>query len=162
MTPGWGNIMTLTGESFWPSTDVTWESFTGDQSDNGGTAGPTRWIKNFLGAPVADAYYPVALAEMLSQSNLNQTESEIKMKLNANASWYYETAGFTPNDNHDLVTLVLHELAHGLGFVSNAYQQITQRSDGSIVDWGFWIRTENLYPPPGHYSGPFSYLVSNF
>jgi hypothetical protein len=58
------------------------------------------------------------MAEAFSGQNLNGDSSEIEVTVNSNMAshWYYGTDGNTPAGKFDSVTLVLHELAHGLGF----------------------------------------------
>lgn len=77
---------------------------------------PSVFYKNFDGARLADVYYPVALAEKLSEEELNGSEPDIVCSFNKNISWYYGTNGNGPSNQYDFVTIVLHELVHGLGF----------------------------------------------
>ncbi len=63
------------------------------------------------------ALYPVALAEKIAGFNLNSDPSgDIVLTLNSSASWYFGTDGKVPAGKYDLVTVILHELCHGLGF----------------------------------------------
>lgn len=78
---------------------------------------PGSMYKNFGGAQLANVYYPVALAEKLSGGEMNGTEADIVCSFNKNIDWYYGTNGNTPSKQYDFVTVVLHEIIHGLGFV---------------------------------------------
>lgn len=87
---------------------------------------PTE-VKNFDGAPIRNLWYPIALAEKLARKDLNPTtEADIVATFNnRRTDWYFGTDGNCPADKLDLVTVVLHEIGHGLGFsgtfrVSNA------------------------------------------
>lgn len=87
---------------------------------------PTE-VKNFEGAPVRNLWYPIALAEKLARKDINPTtEADIVATFNnRRTDWYFGTDGNCPADKLDLVTVVLHEIGHGLGFsgtfrVSNA------------------------------------------
>ncbi len=83
-----------------------------------GSAGPASYRYNFDGGQKAYAFYPIALAEKIARRDLNSpTEADIIADFNRNNNWYYGTDGKTPPDQTDLVTAVLHELAHGLGFI---------------------------------------------
>lgn len=83
-----------------------------------GSAGPTSYRYNFDGAQKATAFYPVALAEKIARRELNTPgEADITADFNRNNEWYFGTDGLTPAGQIDLVTAVLHELAHGLGFI---------------------------------------------
>ena len=63
------------------------------------------------------AFYPVTIAEKIAGQRLNEdTEGDIELVLNSTANWYLGTDGNTPSQRYDLVTVVLHELFHGLGF----------------------------------------------
>jgi hypothetical protein len=63
-------------------------------------------------------YYPVALAEKIAGQELNpSTDPDIVATFNSNGNWYFGTNGTVPLSKMDLVTVVLHEICHGLGFV---------------------------------------------
>ncbi|MGD8777562.1 MAG: T9SS type A sorting domain-containing protein [Ignavibacteria bacterium] len=83
-------------------------------------AGPTSYEKNFSGLAEADKYYPIALAEAIAQQNLNGSSYDINMEINTNSiDWYYGLDGNTPADKYDLLSISLHEIEHGLGFVDS-------------------------------------------
>jgi hypothetical protein len=92
-----------------------------------GQAGPTSFISDFSAAPLAHVGYPIALANAISGTDLNGSVPEINATFNSlvdnatclgNTNWYY---GFDANhgSNIDLVSVLLHEFGHGLGFVGN-------------------------------------------
>ncbi|MDX2170823.1 MAG: hypothetical protein SF182_27385 [Deltaproteobacteria bacterium] len=91
-----------------------------------GTAGPVSVMENFSGAPRRDTFYPAALANILHGGDLDPNEDEIEAVFNSSfgttcpfpAGWYYglDASGF--GDDSDFVTVVMHELGHGLGFLS--------------------------------------------
>ena len=83
-----------------------------------GSAGPASYRYNFDGSQKARAFYPIALAEKIARRQLNNpNDADIVADFNRNNNWYYGTDGKTPVGQTDLVTAVLHELAHGLGFI---------------------------------------------
>ncbi len=83
-----------------------------------GSVGPASYRYNFDGSQKATAFYPIALAEKIARRQLNNpTDADIVADFNRNNTWYYGTDGKTPAGQTDLVTAVLHELAHGLGFI---------------------------------------------
>src|SRR5690606_29042445 len=84
-----------------------------------GAAGPSFWVSNFDGAPKYNVYYPGPLAEKLAGQELNDpSEYDIVAQFNSGANWYLQTTGTPAENQYDLVTVVLHELGHGLGFTS--------------------------------------------
>ncbi|MCX6255031.1 MAG: hypothetical protein NTV31_11220 [Bacteroidia bacterium] len=63
------------------------------------------------------AFYPVALAEKIAGENLNDDlQGDILLTINSSVNWYLGTDGKTTAQKYDLVTVVLHEICHGLGF----------------------------------------------
>ena len=86
-----------------------------------GSAGAATLYRDFAGAPQAGTWYAVALAEKLAGSDLNPTDSS---DINASfssvfANWYFGTDGNTPPGDYDFVSVVLHELGHGLIFAGS-------------------------------------------
>lgn len=66
------------------------------------------------------AIYPLSLAEKIAGEKFNpDAEGDMKLTLNSSIDWYYGTDGKTPTSKYDLVTVVLHELMHGLGFFNS-------------------------------------------
>ncbi len=84
-----------------------------------GSAGPTFVYSNFANAP-DDSYYAGALADKIAGTDLDPGSPDIEASFNSNFTWYYGIDGNCPYNKYDLVSVVLHELGHGLGFVSSA------------------------------------------
>jgi hypothetical protein len=79
-------------------------------------SGPVSFHKNFNDAPISDVYYPIALAEKLSGKSLNgEKDADIICSFDSKKPWYFGTDGNTPATKYDFVSVVLHEIAHGLG-----------------------------------------------
>ncbi|CAN5629773.1 hypothetical protein BH23BAC1_BH23BAC1_42280 [soil metagenome] len=96
---------------------ATWTSL-----DQGvlGSAGATTVYRNFEGAQELDTWYPVALAEKLSRKQLNgANDADVIASFNSDGNWYLGTDGRTPARTTDFVTVVLHEIGHGIGFISS-------------------------------------------
>ena len=120
-----------------------------------GSAGPTWIFHDFVGSPLPGVFYPAALADALHGSNIVGTNSkgtpfgdtDIKAQFNSaingdatclqGGRFYY---GFDHQlSAHraegpfvaDLLGVVLHELGHGLGFLS-----IVDQSGAGITDSG--------------------------
>ena len=80
-----------------------------------GSASSITKQRDFTGASQAKTWYPVALANSLAGTDLDTTQSDIKAQFSSRANWYYGT-GAVPAGQYSFVTVVLHELGHGLGF----------------------------------------------
>jgi len=84
-------------------------------------AGPTTLFRGITGAPDPFIWYPVALAEAIVGDTLNENSNpDIVVRVNNQIDWYLGTDGNTPRGRFDLATVVLHELGHGLGFLSSS------------------------------------------
>lgn len=61
--------------------------------------------------------YPVALYEAKKDTNINLTDPDMYMKVNAlRSDWHFGIDGDPAGDEYDFVTVALHEICHGLGF----------------------------------------------
>ena len=87
-----------------------------------GQAGPTAMWRDFPGAPMAGYWYHAALANRLAGSD-QSTNDDIDATFNSDLGgascmpngWYYGVDG-SEGSKIELLPVVLHELAHGLGF----------------------------------------------
>lgn len=75
--------------------------------------------QNFPKAPKANTKYTFALANSLVGYRLYAGYNDTIIAYNSNFSWYFGTDGNTPTDQHDLLSVVLHEIAHSLNFTGN-------------------------------------------
>ncbi len=72
---------------------------------------------SYIDALNPSAIYPVSLAEKIAGKSLNDdVEGDIQLNINRSINWYLGTDGKPTYLKYDLVTVVLHELIHGLGF----------------------------------------------
>ena len=69
------------------------------------------------GALVPNTWYPKALANKLAGVELNPASGDFRMRFSTNFDFYLGLDNNHGNQN-DLVTVLLHEFAHGLGFSS--------------------------------------------
>lgn len=109
--------------------NATWESLPGTTL---AYSGATRIFRNFDNVPYFDVWYVVSLAEAISGKDLNPGEFDINITLNSNINWSYATNGTSFSGKYDLMTIALHEIAHGLGF-SSSMKLINNDSEGQ---WG--------------------------
>ncbi|MBK8228309.1 MAG: hypothetical protein IPK70_14195 [Flavobacteriales bacterium] len=89
--------------------------------------------KDFPGAPVASTWYASCLANSIAGFELNPGEDDINVYLNSGTNWYLGLDGNTPAGQYDLVTVALHELGHGLGFVGLAKKAGSEGSFGQLL-----------------------------
>jgi len=76
---------------------------------------------NFTGAPDKTLYYASALANALAGKDLDPASPEIEITITSDAPWYLGVDGKCPPKSYDLQSVILHEMAHGLGFISGNY-----------------------------------------
>lgn len=88
-----------------------------------GSASPGTYYRNFDGAQKFGIWYPVSLAEKIYRQELNATtEPDIVASFNSdNTNWDFNTQGNTTAGKYDMVSVVLHEIGHGLG-ITHAYE----------------------------------------
>jgi hypothetical protein len=84
-----------------------------------GSARPGDFFTGFDGAPDSTLWYPSALANALAGKDLDPNNAEIVARFSSINPWYLGTDGLVPAGRYDLETAVLHELGHGLGFLSS-------------------------------------------
>jgi len=122
----WGNLL----QSSVPITiNACWADF-GD-SEYLGFSGGVTIHRDFSGAPLKNTWYSSSLANALHGSYLDSSKFDMHITYNSNYSWYYGTDGLTPMGKHDLMTVVLHEIAHGLNFSGSMWNS---KGTGS---WGY-------------------------
>ncbi len=89
-----------------------------------GMAGATEVFRDFSGAPVAGHWYAKALANQLAGQDLDPSNYDISANFNVNLGasgclsgiFFYLGLDDNHGSNVDLITVVTHELGHGLGF----------------------------------------------
>jgi hypothetical protein len=93
-----------------------------------GAAGPETAHANFTGAPVASTWYVQAVANSRFGSDLDAANNDIGAVFNSTLdlggsclggmTWWYGIGAPAPGGTVDLFTTVLHEIGHGVGFLS--------------------------------------------
>jgi hypothetical protein len=113
-------------------------------------AGPETLHSNFPGATSGNKYFPGALANSLSVSDLSPGQPDLNITFGDGINWYYGMDGNTPGSKYDFVTVALHEVSHGLGFIGSAnhngnsgftgisgtpliYDEFVETSDGTSI-----------------------------
>ncbi len=96
-----------------------------------GYSGGAPLNRNFSGAPLVNTWYAGSLANALAGTDLDPTEYDMYITYNSNFAWYYGTDGLTPAGQYDLMSVVLHEIAHGLNFSGS------MNYSGGSGSWGY-------------------------
>lgn len=97
-------------------------------------AGSDKVYRNFYGAPLKNVWYPAALAEAISGEPINGDSPDIILNINKNINWILNASSDLPgqgSSNYDLHTVVLHEIAHGVGFLSSFVSH-----ENGTASWG--------------------------
>ena len=114
-----------------------------------GYARPGSYYSNFAGAPDSTFWYPSALANALANRDLDRSSPEIVISVNSDAPWNTRGDGAPTNREYDLESVFIHEICHGLGFLSTdnynsfygigalanptPYDAFVQTSDGTRI-----------------------------
>lgn len=93
------------------------------------TLGSAIWgnVERDIEGGQPNTVYPISLAEKIEGKPINATGSpDIKANFNSEFDWYYGLDAVTPSGKIDLVSVVLHEIGHGLG-ISDSFSNSGQR-----------------------------------
>ena len=97
-----------------------------------GSARPDRYYAKFTGAPDSSLWYASALANALAGKDLDLDNPEIIIQINSEAEWDLDGLGKPTKYEYDLKSVMFHELAHGLGFLSTS-SYLFDRTKGQYV-----------------------------
>ena len=100
--------------------EVLWERQA--SAGNLAAASPGKFHSNFKNIPDKDLWYASALADALAGEDIEPTIPEVTIRINSTNGpmLYLGTDGNCPSNKYDLMSMILHEIGHGLGFLSNA------------------------------------------
>jgi hypothetical protein len=105
-----------------------------------GSASSAFFHWNFTGAPLNNTAYPTPLANELCGCDLTPGVADLTANFNSNfGNWYLGTDGATPAGQFDFMSVVLHEIGHGLGFAGSA------TVDGAGVGGFLWDNVPAFY-----------------
>lgn len=107
--------------NFSSSVPVTVDASWGRSSSWGvlGSARPSSFFSAFSGAPDPSLWYSSATANALAGRDLDKANPEIIIQVNSGAIWNTRGDGSPSTSEYDLESVFIHELGHGLGFLSN-------------------------------------------
>ena len=110
-----------------------------------GHAGPQNFFYEVPNAPSATMLYSSALADGLAGSDQEAGAPDMYIGLGSSFSWYTGTDGNTPAGLYDMVSIVMHEMAHGLGFLGT----MSYSASTYLGSWGWG---SGMYTPYDHYA----------
>lgn len=87
-----------------------------------GSAGPATFLTSNAAGAQPNTFYPAALWEKLEGADRSPFggTNDISANFSSEFDWYYGTDANPPANQVDFVSVVLHELGHGLGFIGFA------------------------------------------
>jgi len=102
-----------------------------------GSAGPTliSTVPQSAGGE-PETWYAIAQASAMTGVDQKGTDADHDINVTMNSDfddWYFGTDGNTPQGLIDFVTVVLHEVGHGIGFIGS----VSGDEDEEIASWGF-------------------------
>jgi hypothetical protein len=92
---------------------------------------------DFPNAPQADTWYPISLANALQGTDMAPSRADMFVAYGRDFNWYFGTDGNTPGGRTDFVSVVLHEICHGLGFSGS--MQAGYYNGSMVGAWGYGI-----------------------
>ncbi|MFP5390866.1 MAG: PA domain-containing protein [Gammaproteobacteria bacterium] len=114
-----------------------------------GAAGTVQIFADFPNTPKPTAWYPSALASKLAGADLTDPgDAHIQARFNSRLGLFPDCLPGAPfylgldnahSDQIDLVTVLLHELAHGLGFQSFTSSSTGERVDNRPAVWDYFL-----------------------
>lgn len=119
-----------------------------------GSAGALTVSRDFAGAPFAATWFHAALANSIAGVDLDPAGDDLLARFNGNIdnnnnclnniNWYYGLDGNPPGNDIDFLTVILHELGHGLGFQSFVNLVTGQNLGGFNDIWNWFLGDATL------------------
>lgn len=121
--------------------NATWRSL---GENTLGSAGPSTLFALSGTGVFPDTFYPIAQVNALLGRDVKDEPSvSVTSDINVNIScdrenWYFGTDANTPSGQFDLVTVLLHEIGHGIGFLGSVFGN----NSNQTADWGLEVEVE--------------------
>lgn len=121
-----------------------------------GGAGAVAYVYDFKGAPEQNVLYPISLANKFFGGDIDPTKADIRARFNGDidrddiltgSRWYYGLDAKPENQDIDFVTVVMHELIHGLGFSSTININTGSKTDGRDDVYSRHLYHAGITPP---------------
>ena len=125
-----------------------------------GSAGATTVHRNFAGSLVANTWYCQALANSLAGTDLAPASADISAQFNSSLNgsagclggkkWYYGYDSNPPVGDIDFVSVVTHEIGHGLGF--QTFCDLTTGAKFNGYNDVYMIKLDQLGATPSNFA----------
>jgi len=120
--------------------------------------------RDFPSAPLDSVWYPSCLANAMEGVEINPGEADMNIFFDSSQPWYFGTDGNCPSNKYDFITTLLHEIGHGLGFLS-----LAKLEGDTLGSFGYIVASDlspltTTFPFPdlqGKYSVFASYMETN-
>jgi hypothetical protein len=117
--------------------DASFRSFGPGEEGFIGLANPVVTFGDAIGRP--DDAYPTALLNSLAGEDVLPNDPDIVVDFNSDSPFYFGTDGLAPAGTYDFMSLVMHELNHGMAFAG--FRSV----DGERASVGFFDRSRGSY-----------------
>ncbi|MGB1033311.1 MAG: hypothetical protein ACPGWM_11870, partial [Flavobacteriales bacterium] len=132
----WASILTSPIEI---EIDAEWTVLEGNTLGSAGANGHYPTVDALPGF-----YFPSALADKLNSSDQDPFESDVICRFNSESNWYLGTDGNPGDLQYDFVSVVLHELGHGLGFAGLSGYDINDEVEAFPGIYDFYVEDNNF------------------
>lgn len=97
-----------------------WEKYEDDKVI--GTAEPRHYVTREADSALPEHLEVAVISDRINRKDFRSGQMDLHVNINSTYThqFYMGTDGNCPDDQYDLVTLLLHEIAHGLGFLAKA------------------------------------------
>ena len=124
------------------------------------SCGPDYFYEDFTNQPMPKVWYAAALANSLAGSDLEPQSVDMNLSINESVDsdpdvlggdGFYYGYDNNPGEQVDLLATLLHEIGHGLGFISSI----------SLTDGAFVLESLNQLPDEPNWPDSFSLLLKD-
>lgn len=119
-----------------------------------GSSGPNGIVRNFPNG-VPNHWYAIALANKLAGVDHDPSSADMHITFNSDyaSMFYYGVDGNPPINEVDFVTVILHEICHGLGFLGSF------SASNGLGSWG-WNTGYPVIFDPLYYNGSHQQMMN--
>lgn len=120
-----------------------------------------NFIRNFPGSPHPTIWYPNALANALTSTELNPAEADMDFIINPNTPWYYGIDGNCPSNQFNFSLEMMKGIAYGLGYQTSFYISQGYGSYGMLDPSVLGLQTSFTWEQMQGYPCLYDTFVSN-